>query len=494
MKTLCFLFFSYLVDIGVGQSMSQVCTKSSQCLNGGVCEKTNRGEVAYKLCNCKNAIDRDGFRYYGLFCQNKIENSSDPDFNVDDDQQYGDDDTVDNDGTDDGMITTDKCEKLCFNGGRCANGNCECADGYTGRFCQHKGDFKVDDDQQYGDDDAVDDNDGNNEEIYSGDDDAMILTTKCDGKLCYNGGHCVNDKCECVDGYNGRFCQKSGISALSWQCSNGKKCLNSGLCVNNKCLCTNGFTGTNCEIRPSSYSGGFGNDGGGDDDGEDDSVDEEEREKTVDCGNSYFCFNGGICAGQKRCSCQNSFTGDHCEEASPGYNDVTHCPDGSSCFNGGICAGQNRCTCAEGFVGEYCDLDGFNDSDNDITHCPDGGFCFNGGICDGQKRCSCQNGFTGDHCEEPPKRRGSNVSAGATVFFCLSLTFLGASIIVIVVTYTKERKRNNSNNEGEGLMRELLKTDGFDVASLPSVTVPSIVVTPINTSEEEEFSTVANLI
>jgi len=57
---------------------------------------------------------------------------------------------------------------------------------------------------------------------------------------CENGGTCVNDVCECPDGYSGEQCE-------IYNCAN-VVCWNGGVCVDGECQCLSGYTGTNCEI------------------------------------------------------------------------------------------------------------------------------------------------------------------------------------------------------------------------------------------------------
>ena len=60
------------------------------------------------------------------------------------------------------------------------------------------------------------------------------------------------------------------------------------------------------------------------------------------------------------------------------------------CQNGGVCAGNNRCTCPDGYRGRWCH------KIKKYRKCPT---CLNGGKCR-KRRCRCQKGFTGSRCEK----------------------------------------------------------------------------------------------
>jgi len=58
---------------------------------------------------------------------------------------------------------------------------------------------------------------------------------------CINYQVCVNNVCECPQGYSGTQCQQID------DCAN-VACVNGGGCVNGSCVCPQGYTGTNCEF------------------------------------------------------------------------------------------------------------------------------------------------------------------------------------------------------------------------------------------------------
>ena len=58
-------------------------------------------------------------------------------------------------------------------------------------------------------------------------------------KNCSGNGVCVQNKCNCMNGYTGKSCQ-------TVICPNN--CSNKGNCVNNRCQCNQGFTGSDCSL------------------------------------------------------------------------------------------------------------------------------------------------------------------------------------------------------------------------------------------------------
>ncbi|KAL0963262.1 hypothetical protein UPYG_G00351840 [Umbra pygmaea] len=56
---------------------------------------------------------------------------------------------------------------------------------------------------------------------------------------CMNGGLCVEDHCQCLNGYSGPYC---GQSVCDRKCQNGGRCIGP-----NRCACVYDFTGPQCE-------------------------------------------------------------------------------------------------------------------------------------------------------------------------------------------------------------------------------------------------------
>lgn len=73
--------------------------------------------------------------------------------------------------------------------------------------------------------------------LFDFDKETNTETTGCD---CINYEVCVNDVCECPEGYSGSDCQID-------DCAN-VYCLHGGTCLNGECQCPDNYTGINCEI------------------------------------------------------------------------------------------------------------------------------------------------------------------------------------------------------------------------------------------------------
>jgi len=522
------------------------CSAKRPCQNGGTCQVLYLVDdaVLHRACNCKKAMDRYGFKYEGKYCDEKISDKDNDNNNatgvavIDDDQQYGDDGVDDSDDDEEvsnnGNIITDECnnnDKKCMNGGICESISikddtnkvvklCNCDDTkdkngkmFTGIFCQN---VMLDNDDDK-DDDAVDnDDDANN---------SNNLDFKCDvDTLCYNGGVCRNSKCFCQNGFTGRLCENASSSSSSSSskgdshCSNGTICYNDGICVNNKCTCNNGFTGRFCDIHDNNFN-------------DDNNNDDNETEITIiDCnGDGFFCFNGGICAGLNKCSCQNGFIGTHCEDPIPDFENIDEvveeeerektvdCGNGFSCLNQGVCAGRDKCSCQNGFIGTHCEdpipdfenIDEVVKEENKVnqSHCDDFYHCFNGGTCSGN-RCECTNGFKGEFCERIATSSSSNndndakikfatqnnnifpttfnsnghrFSKGSIVFFIFSLTFVIVASILLVVAYGRSTINANNNKD----MLEVLT-----IETLPGSSTTEYKDKP----DYEEFKAVVELI
>ncbi|KAM9316464.1 sushi, nidogen and EGF-like domain-containing protein 1 [Gastrophryne carolinensis] len=151
---------------------------------------------------------------------------------------------------------------------------------------------------------------------------------ECESQPCQNGGLCNNRvsylRCECLEGYSGKFCELEMNECLSEPCKNGGSCqdLPGGFL----CNCPEGYVGTQCETE-------------------------------LDGCDSSPCQNGGICenlAGSYLCVCPRGFYGYHCQTVS----DLCLL---NPCGNRGVCVsgadGAVSCTCRTGFTGITCERD-----------------------------------------------------------------------------------------------------------------------------------------
>lgn len=98
------------------------------------------------------------------------------------------------------------CENVeCLNEGACLDGQCRCAEGFSGERCE------------------IDNRD------------------PCIGVVCENGGTCTDGNCICADGFHGTNCETEADPCDGVNCENG------GTCSEGSCYCADGFEGDNCE-------------------------------------------------------------------------------------------------------------------------------------------------------------------------------------------------------------------------------------------------------
>lgn len=108
-----------------------------------------------------------------------------------------------------GCKKEDLCEDVvCYNGGVCVDGNCDCPPAWTGLQCE-----------------------------------TAANTTPCNSNTCLNGGVCITGTCNCPTGYTGVYCQ---TSTTTNSCGS-TTCLNGGVCVSGTCNCPTGWTGMYCQ-------------------------------------------------------------------------------------------------------------------------------------------------------------------------------------------------------------------------------------------------------
>ncbi|CAI9715910.1 sushi, von Willebrand factor type A, EGF and pentraxin domain-containing 1-like [Octopus vulgaris] len=181
--------------------------------------------------------------------------------------------------------------------------------------------------------------------------------------VCENNGICHNNygnfTCECLDGYEGKLCEKNIDECLKGKCYNGGTCYD-GI-FKFSCKCRSGYTGPQCE------------------------------EEINECESSP-CKNNGSCEDQLngfKCYCPQQFSGKYCE------NEFSYCHS-SPCSHHGVCEHLGhtfRCHCDPGFAGRHCNLT--------IDQCRSH-HCLNGGTCKNSLNfpvCNCLPGFTGQNCE-----------------------------------------------------------------------------------------------
>ncbi|CDW52306.1 EGF domain containing protein [Trichuris trichiura] len=133
-------------------------------------------------------------------------------------------------------------------------------------------------------------------------------------------------KCQCAEGYEGMFCEKTPHDCLSKPCMNGGTCSSDGLYY--LCDCKPGFKGFQCE------------------------------QQVKYCENDT-CSPNGECQNVTalmtyRCHCRTPYAGRHCEHAHE-YCKADSCSGHGACLN--LSTGKIKCICYIGFVGQFC---GFN--------------------------------------------------------------------------------------------------------------------------------------
>jgi len=396
---------SLLSTIVSSQTTTQVCDKLRKCLHGGKCENgfvEGTGE-SISVCNCHTAIDDEGTKYTGLYCQHEVpvphsleEMIKDPrvcnsngafclhDGKCKDDAELADPSIC---------TCTDKytgvhceiekdheliqqlsggtgiCNLECENGGKCQFGikeidysfetqvqkgdhlyqHCLCSKGFKGENCG----------------------------IYE---EELTMDSKCGDDHCHHGGICSSTKngyemCDCSAtnkiasnvAFAGRYCEVTSTSICNGgskkQGVNGKQfCTNYGTCVDPKnngiysCDCPNGYTGDHCEFPPTQKT-----------------VAAIKRATTC---TKTVCQNGG--------RCQFGETKDH------GLLHTMDNPDSLSHLVAPTSSDNEHCVCPEGYAGTNCE--------HQAVVCPHKKkICFHGSTCvrdedeDWGYSCSCNN-------------------------------------------------------------------------------------------------------
>lgn len=263
-----------------------------------------------------------------------------------------------------GPLELRQCENNCLNRGYCIKGECECLDGWSGKFCQW---------------------------------------SDC-GTCVY--GNCSNGFCECFKGYVGEICDKNAI------CENN--CSSNGFCIRNDlCECNTGWTSSSYCSKKAVCSHGCSKRG----------VCKEDNLCSCDfgfnetdcsgysCEKVNFCSKNGLCVGYDRCQCFDGWFGDSCSipfckndcsgngqciepftcECLIGFEGedcslLKSCPQMNNCNKHGICKNETFCICDEGFKGSTC---------NEPICIPE---CSANGKCKNPNECECNFGYTGPTC------------------------------------------------------------------------------------------------
>lgn len=281
----------------------------------------------------------------------------------------------------------DLCAGFCLNDGICSvdsagNAECACPRDFSGLRCQHCPEFNCE-------------NGGTCVEVNSQNRSSTSLSHVCQCELGFSGIRCdisVCDKfcrngsctivngtpwCTCHPGYKGHQCDEE-------TCSN--YCLNQGTCKRlnggNRmlCLCPVGYRGRRCEK------------------------------------NVCSCKNGGTClveGDRRRCACQPSFMGTHCEIFVGSSCADMPCQNAARCELDEVTL-RPVCHCTAGYGGQFCER-----KQSAFDRCADyckHGTCITAGVGPhGVPRCKCDPGWTGSRCQHST-RCSEYCMNGATCF------------------------------------------------------------------------------
>ncbi len=218
---------------------------------------------------------------------------------------------------------------------------------------------------------------------------------------CENDGS-GNAICSCDPGYH----DEDGLCVQDQVCQ-GDTCSGHGTCDDTTgvtiCTCDEGYTGVRCESCAPGYH------------------DEEGVCVTDQVCQGNTCSGHGTCDDSTWvtiCTCDEGYTGDHCETCAAGYQDndgdgtcLANCAtSGLNCGLHGTCddsGGTAVCVCDAEYTGAACDTcaAGYQDNDGDGTcqaNCATSGLnCGLHATCDdssGVTVCTCDGGWGGPDC------------------------------------------------------------------------------------------------
>ncbi|XP_054622780.1 protein crumbs homolog 1-like [Dunckerocampus dactyliophorus] len=139
-------------------------------------------------------------------------------------------------------VEVDLCENNnCSNGSTCLKGfqnySCLCPQNLTGQYCN----VKIPEIPWYIEINSL----------------PLLPVTKCNGRRwnfsCFNGGNCseADNRCLCLPGFTGQWCEKDVDECASTPCMNGGFCINY---INSfECVCDMNYSGIYCQIDVSDF-------------------------------------------------------------------------------------------------------------------------------------------------------------------------------------------------------------------------------------------------
>jgi hypothetical protein len=248
---------------------------------------------------------------------------------------------------------TQVAPNVCSGHGTCDNiDTCNCTDGYSGDDCSEYSCFTKDSQSAsvcsgHGACTAPDT--CQCEAKYTKDDCSVPQCYNVDadeGTVCSGHGTCQGpDSCKCNRGFTGSECQLP--VCYGFNASDHNSCYGNGECVDyNDCKCAPGFSGPEC--------------------------------------NFPICNN--IVSNDTNCNCTDSSCESYECYAIDGFGDL--------CSGIGTCTGNDSCTCEDSYSGNHCQsapCDGI--AADDPTVCSGNGQCPTG-------NCACYGGYTGSNCSE----------------------------------------------------------------------------------------------